>query len=458
MEIFIQAILLAVLGGIIFTIIGIVPGTDETATMAPLTLILVLLGFQPPVLFAWYMAIIAAMQIAHVIPTAMAALPGSTMNVPMVYNCSLAKRMGIPHVAIRKMAAGSLIGQLIAFPIAILFALALAPVGQLITPYVGLVFTIGTVVVAYMSRAKWGAIAAIIPFAFLIQGFQRLAVESVGKTLFISIFMGITIGPMIAEIFNVMIPSQRSKQMKDKPNEIWLAPEQNLRSKSIFPNPFKILTKRQNVKTLINSAISTCTFTMSPVGMTVMLGELSVKKKPELYDKVTTTLAVQESVTNATYTGGLIIPLIAFLGLPLSAIAVGPAAPLFNAPPVFTVDPLHNLGSLMTLPNYIIFGIIGIIGGVIISYPVSIKKARSWTLILFKKIGHEALIGAFVGLICLLAFHEAGFMGIIVALSLGLIGGFLHTHFGIHTGVQFMAYYASGWIVTNLFLLAKIVV
>ena len=42
----IQAIIVSIIGGIIFSIIGIIPGTDETATMAPITLILVLMDLN----------------------------------------------------------------------------------------------------------------------------------------------------------------------------------------------------------------------------------------------------------------------------------------------------------------------------------------------------------------------------------------------------------------------------
>lgn len=54
------------------------------------------------------------------------------------------------------------------------------------------------------------------------------------------------------------------------------------------------------------------------------------------------------------------------------------------------------------------------------------------------------------GLIFMLAFYEAGPLGVLVTLSLGLFGGILNNYFDIHTGVQFMAYYASGWIVSML--------
>ena len=40
MSLVLQAIIVALIGGILFAIIGVVPGTDETATMAPITLIL----------------------------------------------------------------------------------------------------------------------------------------------------------------------------------------------------------------------------------------------------------------------------------------------------------------------------------------------------------------------------------------------------------------------------------
>ena len=88
MSTILMAIAAAVLGGLIFTVVGIIPGTDETATMVPLTIILILAGVPVGVLFAWEIGIIVAMQVSHTIPTAMSALPGSTMAVPMVLNCS----------------------------------------------------------------------------------------------------------------------------------------------------------------------------------------------------------------------------------------------------------------------------------------------------------------------------------------------------------------------------------
>lgn len=447
MSLIIQAIIAATIGGVLFAIIGIIPGTDETATMAPITLILVLMGFEPVVIFAWFIAILVAMQITHTIPTAMAALPGSTMAVPMVENSNIGKKLGIPHISMRKMSAGSLIGTIIGLPVAILFAQVLAPLSDIVTQYSGIIFTVAACIIAYMSKARWGAVLSLIPFAFLIQGLQRISVEAVGGTLFTSIFMGITIGPMIAEVFNTLIPAKREENKRDKPREIWLAPDSKDKI-GLFPNPFKFFHKSSIGYVAGSAAVSACTFTFSPVGMTVMLGELVASKKKELFDRVTTTLGVQDAVSNATYLGELLIPMIAF-GLPLSPVALGPASPLFNQ---------INLHDYLTTGDYFLFGFIGLVFGCIFAYPMAIKKARKWSEAMFRHISHEALIGAFMGLVFMLAFHEAGIFGILVALVIGIFGGFLNNTFGIHTGVQFMAYYASSWIVTSLVALASILI
>lgn len=443
----IQAIIVSIIGGVMFAIIGIVPGTDETATMAPLTLILVLMGFEPVVIFAWFVAILVAMQITHTIPTAMAAMPGSTMAVPMVPYCITAKKLGIPHISMRKMSAGSMIGSIIGLPIAILMAQVLAPLSNFISTYSGLIFTIAACIIAYMSKAKIGAIVALIPFSFLIQGLLLIAGQIGYSSIFTSVFMGITIGPMIAEVFCTLIPAKRLENHRDKPNEIWLAPDSKDKL-GIFPNPFSFFTKRNLGYVAGCSAISACTFTFSPVGMTVMLGEIVAGRKKELFDRCTTTLGVQDAISNATYLGELLIPMIAF-GLPLSPVALGPASPLFNA---------INLHDYLHTGDYLLYGIIGIAFGCAFAYPMAIKKARKWTEAMFRHVSQEAMIGLFLGLVCMLAFYEAGLLGIIIALTIGVFGGILNNNFGIHTGVQFMGYYASSWIVKTLLAVCAILV
>lgn len=260
--------------------------------------------------------------------------------------------------------------------------------------------------------------------------------------------MGITVGPMISELFNVLVPKLRKAQRHDGVNEIWLAPDAN-ENMPYFPNPFKLLTKTQRKTNVITSVIGSAIFMLSPVGATVLIGEIIAGRSKGLYEKITNTLSAQDAVSTSTYMGGLLIPLLAF-GLPLSPVALGPTAPVFNAPPVFTVDPINNLSSYLEPWHYIVFGFIGIVGGAMIAYPIAVKQGRKWTVLMFKYISHEALIGSFLGLIVMLSYYEAGFTGIIASLVIGLFGGILHNLFEVHTGVQFMAYYASGFIVTTL--------
>jgi putative tricarboxylic transport membrane protein len=70
-------------------------------------------------------------------------------------------------------------------------------------------------------------------------------------------------------------------------------------------------------------------------------------------------LSVRNGVTESTYIAEALIPLIAF-GLPLSPVAAGPAAPLFNAPPRFTVDTatahVNNLHSMLTPWEFVGYG------------------------------------------------------------------------------------------------------
>lgn len=56
MSIYLIALLFALLGAAIFTIIGLISGTDETAIMVPITLLVILLGAPPEGVFAFFMA------------------------------------------------------------------------------------------------------------------------------------------------------------------------------------------------------------------------------------------------------------------------------------------------------------------------------------------------------------------------------------------------------------------
>lgn len=439
----------ALAGGIIFSGIGLISGTDETATIAPLTLLVILLGFPPVAVFAWFIAAAVSKHMTHAIPTALMGVPGDTMAVPMLQDASILRRLGVPHIALRKMISGGIIAAFVALPISVGFATLLAPFAEAVKSWAPVIFTIAAVIIAYTSGGKWASVFTLIPFAFLIQGLNKMAIAALGKGVFISIFLGIAIGPMFADLVTLLSPISRHLLTRSQPREFWLAPE--LKSwKGYFPNPLAILSGEQKMYTAAAATVSALTFTFSPVGMTVMVGEIISSRVKGLYQRLTTSLAAMNGVTEATYIAETIIPLMAF-GIPLSPMALGPAAPLFNAPPVFTSQPIHNLHNLMVPYQYLLYGFIGIIVASLVAYPFSMNYARKASVWVLQTVSQEAIISMFTGLIIVLSYYEAGIVGIGISITIAILGGILNRFFGIHTGVQYMTYYASSYIVLTLF-------
>ncbi|MBF0528646.1 MAG: tripartite tricarboxylate transporter permease [Deltaproteobacteria bacterium] len=439
----------ALAGGIIFAAIGLVSGTDETATMAPLTLLIILLGFPPVAVFAWFIAAAVSKHMTHAIPTALMGIPGDTMAVPMLQNATILRRLGVPHVALRKMISGGIFAAFIALPISVGFATLLAPFAETVKAWAPVVFTVAAVIIAYTSKGRLASIFALIPFAFLLQGLNKMAIASTGKGVFISFFLGIAIGPLFADLITIFSPISRQQLLRKTPRQFWLAPELKTWS-GYFPNPLKVLTRQQKFYTALAAGISSLTFTFSPVGMTVMIGEVVSSRVKSLYNRLTTSLAVMNGVTESTYLAETIIPLMAF-GIPLSPMALGPAAPLFNAPPVFTTQPVHNLHNLLTPYQFLLYGFIGIIVASLVAYPFSMNYARKASAWVLRVVSQEAIISMFSGLIVVLSYYEAGVTGVAISITVAIFGGILNKYFGVHTGVQFMTYYASSWLMLTLF-------
>ena len=170
----VQMIIAAVLASVVYTIIGIAPGTDETAVLAPVTLALVLAGMEPIVILTFFMAAIISKKLTDSIPVAVAGIPGGVMSAPMVEHAMVLKKHGLSDLSIRKMASGSVIGTLIAVPVSLLFANLLEPFGDVVNEYSDPLFFIGAIVLALMSKNRWIALASILPFALLIQGLRHL--------------------------------------------------------------------------------------------------------------------------------------------------------------------------------------------------------------------------------------------------------------------------------------------
>ncbi|MGO1646410.1 MAG: tripartite tricarboxylate transporter permease, partial [Agrococcus casei] len=109
---------MALAGAIAFGLLGLVSGTDETATIAPITLLVILLGVPPVGVFAFFMAAISAKHITHAIPTTLLGIPGDTMAAPLLRDAQLLRELGVPHIALRKAISGGVLAALIAVPLA----------------------------------------------------------------------------------------------------------------------------------------------------------------------------------------------------------------------------------------------------------------------------------------------------------------------------------------------------
>ncbi|MEN1970423.1 tripartite tricarboxylate transporter permease [Lentibacillus sp. N15] len=443
------AILLALLAAVIFTMIGLVSGSDETAILVPITLIVVLLGAPPVAVFAFFMAAVLSKHLTHAIPTTLMGVPGDTTAAPMLEHADFLRRIGMPHIALRKMISGGIIGAFIALPVSLLFALFLSQFGTFFQENAGIIFTIAAVLIGYFSKGRWVSILLILPIGMIFQGLDLISSTILDKHLSISFFLGIAIGPMLSDLLMATSRSSRAEVQRDHMNTYKLAPEKKTWS-GYFPNPFKVLTKKQSAEAAGTSLLSSFTFALSPVGMTSLMGELVGSRIKGQYKKTTSSLATMNGVTESTYIAETIIPLVAF-GIPLSPVALGPGAALFNAPPIFTSEPVHNLHNLLSPMDFLLYGFIGIVIAAVIAYPFSMNYARKATVLVMKYINQEAIIGMFIGVVVLLSFYEGSLAGTLVTFSIAILGGMLNRFLGVGVGVQFMIYYGSGWMITALF-------
>lgn len=439
-----MAILLGIIGAVVFSMIGLVSGTDETATLAPLTLLVILLGAPPAAVFTFFLAGAVAKHMTHAVPTTLLGIPGDTMAVPLLREARMLRSLGVPHIALRKAISGGVIAAFIAVPAAVLFAALLSPFAdtvQAVAPWLFLVAAIG---IAYTTPGKWAGVAALVPFVVLIMGLRALT-ATFEISLNISYFLGIAVGPLIAALFLVLGPAGRREMSRDEPATVWLAPDVKGWN-GYFPNPFKILDRRQTGQVAATATVSSATFVFSPVAMTVLMGEIVAARVKQGYHRLTSVIAARNGTTESTYIAEALIPLIAF-GLPLSPVAAGPAAPLFNAPPVFTTDDesgqINNLSTALSTTEFFIYGMVAVLLAAVIAYPFAMNFAHRAATLVVRHVSHEAIIAAFAGLVVVVSVWEGGLIGLLVTLTVGVVGGMLIRVFALHAGVLFMGYYVA---------------
>ncbi|MBC3495621.1 tripartite tricarboxylate transporter permease [Pseudomonas sp. SWRI100] len=444
MDQFLVALGMGILGAVIFAGIGLISGSDETTTLAPLTLLVVLLGVPAAGVLTFFLAGAVAKHMTHAVPTALLGIPGDTMATPLMREANFLRNLGVPHIALRKMISGAVIAALIAVPMAVLFAVMLAPFGDMIKQAAPWVFLLAAVAIAWFSKGRLAAVLTLIPFVMVIVGLQSLTAQY-GVKLSVSYFLGIAIGPLIAALFCLLAPAERASMRRQQVRTFSLSPDVK-RWGGFFPNPLRVLDSKQTLWTAITAVVSSATFVFSPVAMTVIMGEAVGSRIKHVYHRLTTVITARNGVTESTYLAEALIPLIAF-GLPLSPVAAGPAAPLFNAPPRFSVDAasgeVNNLHSLLSTWEFLGYGMLAVVVAILIAYPFTMNYAHRAAAYVSRNISHEAVIATFVGLILVIGIWEGGLLGLLVIVTIGLLGGFLSRFLGFNIGVQFMGYYTA---------------
>lgn len=172
MELIFISISLAIVGSVLFALIGLISGSDETATMVPFTLLVILLGAPPAGVFSFFMAAVISKHLTHAVPTALMGIPGDTMMVPLLDHTETLRKLGVPHIAVRKMISGGILGALIAFPVSLLFAQFLGQFADFFEKYTGVIFAVPAVIIAYFSKGKWASCTLNYSFCFFYPRFE----------------------------------------------------------------------------------------------------------------------------------------------------------------------------------------------------------------------------------------------------------------------------------------------
>ncbi len=447
MLLLVQMVIAALAAIVLYTFIGFIPGTDETSVLMPVTLAIILAGTEPIIVLTFFISAIVTLNLTNSMPTALVGLPGGVLSSPMIEHALYLKNRGLSEITIKKMASGALIGTIISVPVALLVADLLTPFAEIIQPYSSLLFVIGAVFLSLIGKNKLLSLVSILPLAMLFQGLRHLywgiGVVPTDTNITTSFFLGITIGPLIISLLSLFNKVSREKMLTSEYKKIAL-PKSTSAHQSI--NPFIILSRSELKAASFSALLSNFIFVLSPVGLIILFGEFVSNKKKDPVEKASTAIITMSALAQSTYLSGIIIPLIA-LGIPLSPTAIGPGSPLFNAPPVFTVD--HNLHHLLSKGEFTLAILIGSILAALISYIVINRYAGKISQFVLQKIPHEAILGLFISFILLLAYMDAGLINIFGVLLIGITSGTLNK-MGMNYGIQFMTLYAAPWLVEKI--------
>lgn len=447
--IIIQMIIAALAATGLYTLLGIIPGTDETSVLVPVTIVLVALGLEPLVILSFFIAAIVSLNLTDSIPTALTAIPGGVMATPLVESSQHLKEKGLTTTSIKKMTMGSLIGTVVAIPMALLIYLIVHLISvnvfedqdtikTVIKQFSGPVFLVGAIFLSLLSKnKKYIALLAIIPLAIIFTlaakfSLNPSATTKIGNTPF---FLSITTGPLLFSLVSLLVPKERKKSIVYGNQTIEIESTKNNKI-----NALNILDKKEIKISILASILASLTFFLSPVGMTLLIGETVTKNIKDEDKKALTKVTAMNAVSNSAYLAGFMISLLVF-SFPISPAALGPGKVFFQD------SPLPDAFQVISLSSSLVAILIGVVVALSLTVFLSLKYSSKMTEIVFKYISHETVLILLMSLVFLLVFLEAGILGVFIIILVGIISGFLNKK-GVNYGVQFMILYAAPFIIS----------
>lgn len=430
-----QIVLFAILGSLIYIIIGIIPGTDETSVLAPAALLLFAFHLHPLVILSFFISAMVSLNLTDSIPTALTSIPGGVMSTPLVESAKFLKDRGLVTKSIRKMTAGSVYGTfaglagglIVVGLVSLITYLAEFDLAAFVKLYSSYIFLGGAILLSLLSKKKFISLAMILPFGLVIIA-ARLLVPTMSGTPY---FLAITCGPLLFQLASMLFAKARKDASVVGHKEITIEKDEKFGFKELK----ETMGGKELVPTLTSSFLSSFLFFLSPVGVTMLAGEMSAQNIKDPEQKALTSVTAMNGIKNSTYLAGIIVSLFAF-AMPISPAAAGPGGPLFS--------PEYNFLAQLEFGPAIGVIIFSLVVALLITSFLAFKYASKITSVVFKYIPQEAVISLLIGLAFLLVFLDAGFKGVLVISIVALIAGFFNK-LGVSYGVLFMSFYAAGF-------------
>jgi len=433
-----QIVIFAVLGGLIYLIIGIIPGTDETSVLVPATVLLFAFNLPPLVVLSFFIGAMVSLNVTDSIPTALTSIPGGVMATPMIESSTFLKERGLVTQTIRRMTSGAIYGTFIGLIVGVLvvgivklieFATG-TMIEQAISGYQHWVFLAGAIFLAFMSKKKIISLLAIVPFGLAVY-LAKLASSTISATPF---FLAITAGPLLFQLVTMLIPKLRSESTVEGDKQIVIEKDQKFGRKEFVDS----MKAKSTKVTILSSFISSFLFFLSPVGVTMLVGETATQRIKDEETQALTKVSVMNAVASATYMSGIIVSLFAF-GFAISPAAAGPGGAFFN--------PDNNFLASIKFGPAIAVLIFAMLVALFIAATLAFKYAGRLTYLVFKYIPQEAVISLLIGLAFLLVYLDSGFIGVLIISGVALFAGFLN-RLGVGHGILFMSFYTALYMIT----------